>query len=127
MRPIQCRTYPVSPHILEQDAGEELILILSDLSAPYSCPLIDVNEKAAMAGAASDIETAATDGENNICGPYFTDPETKSNKTLILNERFLRATYTVWLRLIKDPLIHDLVKMDSEDRDFFVPVFPRNF
>lgn len=33
-----------------------------------------------------------------------------------LTPKFKKATYTVWNRLIKDPLIFDLVKMDSEDR-----------
>ncbi|WP_051280124.1 hypothetical protein [Anaerovorax odorimutans] len=32
-----------------------------------------------------------------------------------LEERFIKATYTVWKRLICDPLIFDLVQMDSED------------
>ena len=35
-----------------------------------------------------------------------------------LNSDFIRATYTVWKRLITDPLIYDLVKMDSDDFDF---------
>ncbi|MEG0291213.1 MAG: hypothetical protein RR495_00790 [Anaerovoracaceae bacterium] len=33
-----------------------------------------------------------------------------------LNPRFIKANYTVWHRLIKDPLIYDLVKLDSETR-----------
>ncbi|MEG0918572.1 MAG: hypothetical protein RSA49_02670 [Anaerovoracaceae bacterium] len=33
-----------------------------------------------------------------------------------LNPRFIKANYTVWKRLIKDPLIYDLVKLDSEIR-----------
>ena len=35
-----------------------------------------------------------------------------------LNERFVQATFTVWKHLIKDPLIYDLVKMDSEMREY---------
>lgn len=35
-----------------------------------------------------------------------------------LADEFVKATYTVWKRLIKDPLIFDLVKMDSKDRYF---------
>ena len=31
-----------------------------------------------------------------------------------LQESFIKATHTVWKRLIKDPLIHDLVAMDSK-------------
>ena len=118
-RPLQCRTYPVAPHILQFDSDrksdhasassdtdlthgndEKLILILSDLAAPYSCPLIEA-------------------GENNS---NYQD----AGSMLILNEQFLKATFTVWSRLIKDPLIHDLVQMDSEDRDFFIPVYPYN-
>ena len=94
MRPLQCRTYPVAPHILED---EMLILILSDMEVPYTCPLIKEN--------------------TNF------NPESKDD-SFVLDEKFLRATYTVWKRLIKDPKIYDLVKMDSEERDFFIPVFP---
>ena len=36
------------------------------------------------------------------------------DKKIPLNERFCRATFTVWKRLIKDPLIYDLVEMDSQ-------------
>ena len=34
-----------------------------------------------------------------------------------LNERFVQATFTVWKHLIEDPLIYDLVKLDSETRE----------
>jgi hypothetical protein len=34
-----------------------------------------------------------------------------------LSERFIRASYTVWRRLLRDPLIRDLVEYDSEDRN----------
>jgi hypothetical protein len=34
-----------------------------------------------------------------------------------LSERFVRASYTVWKRLIRDPLIRDLVEYDSRERD----------
>ena len=102
MRPLQCRTYPVTPHLISlsdsPDPNKEmLILILSDLEAPYMCPLIKENSNS--------------------------NPQTKDKK-YILDDRFLKATYTVWKRLIKDPKIYDLVKMDSEDRDFFIPVYP---
>ena len=33
-----------------------------------------------------------------------------------LNEDFIRATYTVWKHLIQDPLLYDLVVMDSDFR-----------
>ncbi|MEG2199634.1 MAG: hypothetical protein RRY25_05045, partial [Anaerovorax sp.] len=32
-----------------------------------------------------------------------------------LEKPFINATYTVWKHLIQDPLIYDLVDMDSED------------
>lgn len=34
-----------------------------------------------------------------------------------LDPSFVRATYTCWKHLIRDPLIYDLVKEDSERRD----------
>ena len=34
-----------------------------------------------------------------------------------LDPDFIQATYTVWKHLIRDPLIFDLVKMDSEGRE----------
>lgn len=34
-----------------------------------------------------------------------------------LNEDFVKATYTVWSHLIRDPLIYDLVEMDSRARE----------
>jgi hypothetical protein len=40
-----------------------------------------------------------------------------------LSERFIRASYTVWGRLIRDPLIRDLVEYDSADRDADEQVF----
>ena len=35
-----------------------------------------------------------------------------------LDPRFIQATYTVWKHLIRDPLIYDLVEMDSQAREF---------
>ncbi len=74
-RPIQCRTFPLAPHI--DDTGA-LSLILFPENLPYQCPLI----------------------KNNIP----------------LNSKFIKATYTSWQRLIKDPLIFDLVFLDSQNR-----------
>lgn len=37
-------------------------------------------------------------------------------ETLPLNDDFVKATTTVWRHLIRDPLIYDLVKADSEER-----------
>ena len=39
-------------------------------------------------------------------------------KNMELTPSFIQATYTVWKRLITDPLIYDLVVQDSEDREF---------
>ena len=75
MRPIQCRTFPITPHINEDG---ELQMIYNPIELPYSCPLID--------------------------------------KKSALNDSFIKATYTVWKHLIRDPLIYDLVEMDSDFR-----------
>ena len=75
LRPIQCRTFPLLPHLTEEG---ELIMIYDDTEVPYACPLIE--------------------------------------ETLPLNDDFVKATTTVWRHLIRDPLIYDLVKADSEDR-----------
>jgi len=45
---------------------------------------------------------------------------------ITLDERFIRATYTVWARLIQDSLIYDLVALDSSDRDSCHVVYPTN-
>ena len=52
----------------------------------------------------------------------YNDMELPYNCPLIydeipLNDSFVRATFTVWQHLIKDPLIYDLVRMDSEKRE----------
>ena len=74
-RPLQCRFYPLAPHI---DENDELHLIYSTVDTPYRCPLV-----------ADEME---------------------------LQPDFVQATYTVWKHLIRDPLIYDLVIMDSDDR-----------
>ncbi|MBR2670680.1 MAG: YkgJ family cysteine cluster protein [Oscillospiraceae bacterium] len=38
LRPIQCRTYPLVPHI---DADGDLKLIYNDSELPYGCPLVE--------------------------------------------------------------------------------------
>ncbi|MBQ3291905.1 MAG: hypothetical protein IJH43_05980 [Mogibacterium sp.] len=76
MRPIQCRSFPLAPHLTEDGI---LQLIYNDAELPYKCPMIE-------------------------------------DKTE-LDPRFIRATYTVWKHLIRDPLIYDLVEMESEYRD----------
>ena len=75
-RPLQCRTFPLIPHI---DEDGELLLVYNDLDLPYRCPLIE--------------------------------------EEIPLEDRFVRATYTVWKRLIQDPLIRDLVLEDSRARE----------
>ena len=75
-RPIQCRTFPLAPHI---DENGILSLIVNDSELPYQCPLIE-----------EQIE---------------------------LNPEFVKATYTCWKHLIRDPLIYDLVREDSICRD----------
>ena len=77
MRPIQCRTYPLAPHI---DAFDRLVLIYNANDLPYNCPLIE--------------------------------------KRIPLEKSFIKATYTAWKHLIRDPYIYDLVEFDSICRDY---------
>ena len=74
-RPLQCRFFPLAPHIDEDGA---LYMIYHSGELPYKCPLIETN--------------------------------------MPLNEDFIKASYTVWTHLIRDPLILDLVEMDSAER-----------
>lgn len=76
LRPFQCRTYPLTPHL---DEDGILTLIYNDEELPYSCPLIE--------------------------------------DAVPLNDDFVKATYMVWSHLLRDPLIYDLVEMDSRARD----------
>ena len=73
-RPIQCRTFPLSPYI---DENGVFCMILDASPLPYECPLI--------------------------------------KDSIPLEHDFVKATYTVWKHLIRDPLIYDLVEMDSQD------------
>lgn len=75
-RPLQCRFFPLAPHIDENDV---LHLICNDLDLPYACPLIE--------------------------------------EKMELTPEFIKATYTVWKHLIRDPYIYDLVVYDSSYRD----------
>ena len=75
LRPIQCRTFPLAPHIDKEGAFH---LVWNTEPLPYQCPLV-----AARAP---------------------------------LQDRFIRATYTVWKRLITDPMIYDFVVLDSQYR-----------
>ena len=81
MRPIQCRSFPLSPHL---SPDGELHLVWNDSDLPYCCPMID--------------------------------DETE------LEPDFIKATLTVWKHLIRDPLICDLVRMESEERGDVLPV-----
>lgn len=74
-RPLQCRTFPLWPHLTEEGILE---LIYNDGDLPYRCPLIE--------------------------------EETE------LDDSFIRATYTVWKHLLRDPLIFDLIEAESERR-----------
>ncbi len=75
-RPIQCRTFPLLPHL---DKDGNLSLVYNDFETPYTCPLID--------------------------------------EEIPLNDDFVETTLEAWRLLIQDPLIYDLVKMDSEARE----------
>ena len=76
LRPLQCRTFPLAPHIDEEG---DLTMVYNDLELPYRCPLID--------------------------------------DEMPLDDRFVKATTTVWKHLIRDPLIYDLVREDSIERE----------
>ena len=76
MRPIQCRSFPLLPHLSEDG---ELTLVFNDYELPYACPMIE-----------EEIE---------------------------LDERFVKATTTVWKHLIRDPLIYDMVWGESRARE----------
>lgn len=76
LRPIQCRTFPLIPHISNDG---EFHLVFDENEYPYVCPI--VNEK------------------------------------IKLNEDFVNVTYDVWKMLIKNPVVYDLVKMDSRRRN----------
>lgn len=75
-RPIQCRTFPLIPHITKDN---KFHLVFDESEYPYKCPLIHEN-----------IE---------------------------LNEDFIETTYKSWKMLIEDPLIYDLISMDSRKKD----------
>ncbi len=58
---------------------------------------------------------------DNILRIVYQDSELPYDCPLIsckipLNEDFIHATYTVWKHLIRDPLLYDLVVMDSDFR-----------
>ena len=76
IRPIQCRTFPLVPHISKNG---EFHLVLDETEFPYECPIIQDHIK--------------------------------------LNENFINVTYEIWKMLISNPLVYDLVDMDSKDRD----------
>ena len=76
IRPIQCRTFPLVPHISKNG---EYHLVLDETEFPYECPIIRDHIK--------------------------------------LNENFINVTYEIWKMLISNPLVYDLVDMDSKDRD----------
>ena len=76
LRPMQCRTFPLAPHLTKDG---ELLMVYNDLELPYSCPLIE--------------------------------------EEIPLNDDFVDATRAAWEKLITDPLIRDLVRMDSEARE----------
>lgn len=75
-RPIQCRTFPLAPHI---NGDGELTMVYNDLELPYECPLIE--------------------------------------DEIPLEDDFVDAITGAWAKLLKDPLVYDLVLMDSEARE----------
>lgn len=90
LRPMQCRTFPLKPVIIEKSEeaasysivylkeGSPLALIYNNDPLPYCCPLIESRSA--------------------------------------LDPSYIRATYIVWKHLIRDPLIYDLIKSNSSHR-----------
>ena len=76
IRPIQCRTFPLIPHL---DKKGEFHLIFDETEFPYKCPIVSDHIR--------------------------------------LNEDFIKVTFEIWSRLMADPLVYDLVDMDSRMRD----------
>ena len=76
IRPIQCRTFPLIPHISKKG---KFHLIFDESEFPYKCPIV--------------------------------------NDHIKLNEDFVEVTYEIWMALISNPLVYDLVDMDSRQRD----------
>ena len=76
IRPIQCRTFPLIPHLNKKG---EFHLIFDESECPYKCPIVHDHIK--------------------------------------LNDDFVKTTYEIWLMLIANPLVYDLVDMDSRMRD----------
>ncbi|MBQ6444657.1 MAG: hypothetical protein IJJ11_08300 [Methanosphaera sp.] len=76
IRPIQCRTFPLIPHISSED---KFHLVFDESEYPYVCPLVD--------------------------------------KKIKLNDDFVNETYSVWKMLLNNPVVYDLVKMDSRRRN----------
>ena len=76
IRPIQCRTFPLVPHITKNG---EFHLVLDETEFPYVCPIIHDHIK--------------------------------------LNANFINVTFEIWQMLIRNPLVYDLVDMDSRDRE----------
>ena len=86
LRPIQCRTFPLVPHLTEDG---ELILLYNDFDFPYRCPLIE--------------------------------------EEMPLEEDFYNAVEEAWRRLIRDPLICDMVRADSEERESSIREWAERF
>ena len=67
-------------------------------------------------------EVAVREGCRILCDEAFAFQDYMAEDRIIgeeipLEERFVQATQTVWEHLIRDPLIYDLVWMDSRARE----------
>ncbi len=76
IRPIQCRTFPLVPHLTEDGRFH---LVLDETEFPYECPI--------------------------------------ASQKMEFNNDFLAETLDVWKMLLSNPLVYDLVEMDSKERD----------
>ncbi|MHB1126105.1 MAG: DNA-methyltransferase [Bacillota bacterium] len=75
-RPLQCRTYPLAPHILPNGV---LALIKETLPLPYHCPILE--------------------------------------NSMEIRQDFIENLFQAWTILNQYPLIHDLIWMDSRERE----------
>ena len=83
LRPLQCRSFPLKPVLLKAETKPPAGLVCRD----------------------EDSELGLIYHERNL--PYCCPLIEASAR---LDPAFIRATYTVWKHLIRDPLIYDLVK-----------------
>ena len=94
---------------IEPDKFKNNVLALGDLAKYFNLPTILTTsfETGPNGPLVPELKAQFPDA------PYIARP---GNINAWDNEDFVKATYTVWAHLIRDPLIYDLVEMDSKRR-----------